>query len=137
MPCDGMSLQSTPHLCPDRGSIGFAREFNSGTYIGARPLETLILNNGSTANLEITAVSYSGDPAFTYKTEPASLPATVAGNKTMLVQIVFAPTQEGLHTGTLTVQSNAANGAERTFAVTGCGVAPDAGIPEECRTQTP
>lgn len=137
MPCDGMSLQNEPYLCPDRGSIGFAREFMSGTYIGTKPQETLILNNGSVKDLEITSVSYGGDQAFTFKTSPEPLPATIAGNKSMLVQIIFAPTEAKLYRGTLTVQSNASNTPSQTFEITGCGVSPDAGIPQECRTQTP
>lgn len=137
MPCDGETLMSTPHLCPDRGSIGFALEFNSGTFIGTKPQESLRLTNGSTANLDITAISYSGDPAFTYDTSPDAIPATIAGNKNMLVRVVFAPTEARRYTGKLTVQSNAANGAERTFDITGCGVPVDGGIPAECRTAMP
>lgn len=137
MPCDGETLQSDPYLCPDRGSIGFAREFNSGTWIGTKPQETLILTNGSVKDLEVQAVSYSGDPAFTYRTQPEAVPATIAGNKKMLVQIIFAPTEARLYRGTLTVQSNASNTPSQSFDITGCGVSPDAGIPQECRTQTP
>lgn len=133
MPCDGMSLQNQPYLCPDRGSIGFAREFMSGTFVGTRPQETLILSNGSVKDLEISSVSYGGNAAFSFKTSPETLPATIAGNKAMLVQIIFAPTQPGLHRGTLTVQSNASNSPSSTFEITGCGVSPDAGIPAECR----
>jgi hypothetical protein len=114
--------------CADRSSLGFAQEFGSGTFIGQRPQDTLSIKNGGLADLTITSANFSGDSAFTVTTEPASLPATIQGNKYFYMRVVFAPTEAKLYTGKITVQSNAENGVTREFPVSGCGVPTDGGV---------
>lgn len=125
--CDGDSLMEAATACADRTSLGFAREFGSGTFIGQRPQDTLSIKNGGIADLSITAATLTGDSAFTLTAEPV-LPATITGNKYFYMRVVFAPTQAKLYTGKITVASNAANSPSLEFEVTGCGVPTDGGV---------
>ena len=120
-------LTSKAQACTDRGGLGFAREFNSGTFIGQKPQDTLSIKNGGIEDLTITSADFSGDSAFTVTTEPAALPATVKGNKYFYMRVVFAPTQAKLYTGKITVKSNAQLNPERVFDISGCGVPLDGG----------
>lgn len=126
--CDGDTLMEAAQACADRESLGFAREFGSGTFIGAKPQETLSIKNGGIADLNITSANLTGDSAFSLTTEPATLPATIAGNKYFYMRVVFAPTEARLYTGKITVLSNAENAPSREFEVTGCGVPNDGGV---------
>lgn len=132
--CDGDFLESKATICPNAETIAFA------AYVNTAPLKTLILTNESTANLSVTAVEKSGAGEFSIETsEP--VPATVAGNKHLLVKVVFAPNSVGSFEGKLKVKSNAekcawsdggvpADCGTLEFALTGTGVeAPDAGTP--------
>lgn len=134
--CDGDTLESTPTICPNDDVVRF------GAYVGSAPQKTLVLTNGSTANLDVSSISLSGASQFTVKTsEP--VPATITGNKYLLVNVVFSPDAPGFFQSTLNVKSNAqkcawsdggtpASCGDVTFAITGCGVAFDAGTPAEC-----
>lgn len=124
--CDPDALLDKPQVCPDRASLGFAQEFNSGTFIGQKPQETLTIRNGGLADLEVTKVTFSGDSAFAMKVEPP-VPASVVGNKYLFINVIFAPTQAKAYSGTITVESNAENNPTQTFAVSGCGVPADGG----------
>lgn len=125
--CDADSLMQNAHVCPDRESLGFAQEFNSGTFIGQRPQDTIAVRNGGLADLEVSSATISGDPAFTLTTEPATLPATIKGNKYFYMRVVFAPTEARAYSAKITVQSNAENAPSREFQVSGCGVPTDGG----------
>lgn len=120
-------LTSAPQACADRQSLGFAREFNSGTFIGTKPVDTLSIRNGGVQDLVINTATYSGDPAFTVTTQPPMVPATIKGNKYFYMQVAFAPTEARLYTGKITVQSNGAQNPERIFEISGCGVPTDGG----------
>ncbi len=125
--CEGDSLVSAAQVCTDRDSLGFAQEFGSGTFIGQRPLDTLAVKNGGIEDLTITSANYSGDSAFTVTTQPASLPATIQGNKYFYMQVVFAPTEAKLYTGKIVLQSNGENFPSKEFLISGCGVPTDGG----------
>ena len=125
--CDGDSLTQSAQACADRASLGFAREFGSGTFIGQKPQDTLSVKNGGIADLTITSANFTGDSAFTLTTEPATLPATVKGNKYFYMRVVFAPTEAKLYTGKITVQSNAEKSPSIEFELSGCGVPTDGG----------
>lgn len=127
MVCDADNLTEAAQLCSDRDSLGFAREFGSGTFIGAAPQDSLLIRNGGLADLSISSATLTGDSAFTLTTEPASLPATVKGNKYFYMRVVFAPTQAKLYTAKISVQSNAANFPSKDFELTGCGVPTNGG----------
>lgn len=124
---DADALTSAAQACADRGSLGFAREFGSGTFIGQKPQDTLSIKNGGIADLTITSANYSGDPAFKVTTEPATLPATIKGNKYFYMRVVFEPTEAKLYTGKIVVQSNGEQNPSREFEITGCGVPTDGG----------
>lgn len=134
--CDGDTLESTPTICPNDNVVRF------GAYVGSAPQKTLVLSNQSTANLDVSQVSLSGGSPFSLKTSE-TIPASIAGNKYLLVNVIFAPEAPGYFQSTLSVKSNAQKCAwvdggvpsdcgEVTFAVSGCGVQPDAGAPAEC-----
>ncbi len=105
-PCDGRTLQDSAYICPNLENVDFDLSFGRGAYIGTSLQETLILTNGSTANLEIEEVSKSGDGTFAITTDPEALPASITGKKSFLVNVTFTPTEPGLRTGRLIVRSN-------------------------------
>jgi hypothetical protein len=133
--CSKENLQSKPWLCPDRGSLGFAQEFGSGTFIGQKPIETISIRNNSVVNLTVDAVDKTGDGAFTMTFAydaldggtASDLPATIRGNKNLYIQVVFTPTAAKAYSGSITVTSNASNFPSQTFALSGCGVPADGG----------
>lgn len=125
--CMGDDLTTAAQACADRASLGFAQEFGSGTRIGTQPQDTLSIKNGGIADLTITAATYSGDPAFTLTTEPATLPATVKGNQYFFMRVVFAPTEARAYSGKITLQSNGEKSPSIEFPITGCGVPTDGG----------
>jgi hypothetical protein len=120
-------LTDKPQVCPDRDSLGFGQEFGSGTRIGTKPQDSLIIRNGGLADLNITNVSFTGDSEFQITTEPATLPTGVKGNKYFYIRVIFSPTEAKRYSGTITMASNAENSPSKTFAVTGCGVPADGG----------
>jgi len=129
--CDPDSLLQKPQLCADRNSLGFAQEFNSGTYIGTKPVENLAIRNGGIEDLRIDAVATSGDSAFKYtyswEADGGTLPTNVKGTTTAFIQVEFAPTQAKRYTGSITITSNAENAPQKIFEVSGCGVPADGG----------
>lgn len=125
--CEADSLVDQAQLCPDRASLGFAQEFGSGTLIGQKPVNTLSMRNGGLTDLTIESATLTGDSAFKLTTNPATLPATIQGNKNFLAQIEFAPREARLYTAKLTVVSNAANTPNREFEISGCGIPTDGG----------
>jgi hypothetical protein len=127
-PCNSDNpLNDKAYLCSDRASLGFAQEFNSGTFIGQRPQETLSIRNMGLESLVVESATLSGDSAFTLTTEPATLPATVPGKQYFLARVVFAPTQAKQYVAKLTVVSNAENAPSQEFEISGCGVPTDGG----------
>jgi hypothetical protein len=125
--CDPDALMQNAQLCPDRESLGFAQEFNSGTFIGQKPQDTIAIRNGGIADLQISSATISGDPAFSLATEPSMLPASIRGNRYFYMRVVFAPTEARAYSAKITVQSNAENTPSREFQVSGCGVPTDGG----------
>ena len=120
-------LTNRAQACPDRASLGFAQEFNSGTFIGTSVPEPLRIKNGGLEDLKVSSVTFSGDSAFTVNTEPSMLPADIKGNKNLFINVFFAPTEAKLYTGKITVQSNAEQSPSLEFQVSGCGVPRDGG----------
>lgn len=127
--CDGESLMPEAHACPDRASLGFGQEFNTGTLIGTSPINTIRVQNGGLKDLTITRAAVSGDSAFKVTTEPKDLPATIKGNKNFYMQVTFTPTEAKQYCGKITLESNAANadGGAQEFRLSGCGVPADGG----------
>lgn len=123
----GDDLTTSAQVCSDRGSLGFAQEFGSGTLIGQRPQDTISIKNGGLADLTITSANFSGDSAFTVTTEPGTLPATIKGNKYFFVRVIFAPTEARAYSGKITIQSNAEKAPSLEIPISGCGVPTDGG----------
>ncbi|MBI3186021.1 MAG: hypothetical protein HYZ28_28120 [Myxococcales bacterium] len=118
-------MPQKPQLVVDRDSIGFSQEFGSGTFIGTKPQESLMLQNKGLENLLITSVSMAGDSAFTIN---GPLKSELKGNERTYIQIIFAPTAEKNYSATITIVSNAENTPQKLVPVTGRGLkAGDAG----------
>jgi hypothetical protein len=121
-------LLNKAQQCPDRIALQFGLEVGSGTFIGTKPIESISIRNGGLENLSVSAVTLSGDSAFSVKTEPATLPAAIKGKQYFFVQVSFAPTQAKLYSGTLTIQSNAENTPSQVIQLSGCGIPTDGGV---------
>jgi hypothetical protein len=113
-------------ITTDRGSIGFGQEFGSGTTIGQMPQENLAVNNLGLADLHITAITFTGDSAFTVKPLVAP-PITVKGMQSTFVNIIFNPTEPKMYTGKINIASDAENTKSLDVPISGLGIAPDAG----------
>jgi hypothetical protein len=83
------------------------------------PAKTVTLKNTSTATLDISSITPSGDFAISANTCGAML----AGKKSCKVSITFTPMALGKLTGTLTFTDNAAN-SPQTVPLSGTGVEP-------------
>jgi FG-GAP-like repeat/Bacterial Ig-like domain (group 3)/Abnormal spindle-like microcephaly-assoc'd, ASPM-SPD-2-Hydin len=83
------------------------------------PAKTVTLKNTSTATLDISGITPSGDFAISANT----CGATLAGKKSCKVSITFTPMALGKLTGTLTFTDNAAN-SPQTVPLSGTGVEP-------------
>ena len=141
-------LLDKAQLCPDRYSLGFAQEFNSGTIIGTSPPNTLSIRNGGLQDLTIDSLEPTGASQFavSYSYDlpdggtGSTLPVSIPGNKHFFIQVLFTPTQSKLYNGLITVKSNAQNapppdagcGSDWCFPMTGCGVPADAGTAPWC-----
>jgi len=137
--CDGESLLSKAQLCPDRDSVGFGREFGSGTFIGVTAFENLALRNGGVETMKFTEVTVTGDAAFTFLASwdtdfsDKLIPTTdIIGAKSAFVEVRFKPTAAKEYNATLTIKSSAENTPNKVFEVSGCGVPTDGGTPPAC-----
>jgi hypothetical protein len=119
--CGKQTLPEKPQLILDRCAIGFAQEFGSGTFIGTRPQETLILENGGLNNLTISEVTPSGSDTSAFEvTGPTK--TTLKGNERAYVRLVFTPTEARCYAMDLTIKSNAENLPSATVHVSGRGI---------------
>lgn len=132
--CDPKYIAEKPQVCPDRTSTGFGREFGTATYIGTKPVTSFILRNGGDGDLVIKAIETTGDSQFKYtaswdtELDDGAIPGTtVKGNKKVLIQVEFAPTQAKAYAGTIVIESNAQNTPNLTLQVSGCGLPADGG----------
>ena len=83
------------------------------------PVKTVTLKNTSSATLDISSVTTSGNFAIFANT----CGATLAEKKSCKVSITFTPTDLGMRTGMLTFTDNAAN-SPQTVPLSGTGVEP-------------
>jgi len=91
---------------------------NLGNVTVGRPVSTLIyLGNSGTAGLDVSNLDGAGG-GFRVDSELAAVPKPGVGgvgvSATYVGALRFAPAQQGAHTGTLTIHSNDADGAEFT-----------------------
>jgi hypothetical protein len=119
--CGKQQLPDKPQLNLDRCAIGFAQEFGSGTVIGTRPQESLIIENGGLQDLTISSVTPSGADVSAFEvTGPTK--STLKGLERAYVRIVFTPTQERCYAMDLTINSNAENLPAAVVHVSGRGI---------------
>lgn len=119
--CGKPSYPQKPQLQVDRCAIGFAQEFGSGTFIGTRPQESLIIENGGLTNLVIDSVTPSGPDVSAFEvTGPTKM--NLKGLERAYMRIVFAPTQARCYGMDLTIVSNAENLPTAVIHVSGRGV---------------
>lgn len=114
-------LKPKPQLLLDRDSLGFGQEFNSGTFIGQSPVQSLRIQNDGQQLLTLTSVTLSGDSAFMMTPPPKTM---LKQREFTFVQLSFKPTEEKVYSGTLTIVSDAENAPMKTVAVTGRGIKP-------------
>lgn len=130
--CGKEPLPQKPQLLVDRDSIGFSQEFGSGTFVGAKPQESLLITNGGLENLVINSVSLTGDSQFSVDgpspclNTDGGVPCEVKGKGRTFIRIIFAPTQERNYSASITINSNAENAPTKVVGVTGRGIAPNA-----------
>ena len=117
--CGKPSLPQKPQLLADRDSLGFGLEYNSATFIGTRPQDSIQISNGGLDDLIITSTTLSGDPVFTIE---GPLKTTIKGKETTFIRVVFAPTAEKEYKGEILIVSNAENAPMKKIGLSGRGL---------------
>ncbi len=132
--CDGDTYGNEPELCPDRSALGFSTEFGSGTFVGTKPVDSISIVNRGLKDLQISKVTYDGEPEFKVKASwsdtavGSDIPATIIkGGQRAFLQVEFAPKTGKGYSGLITVDSNASNMPHFTVQLSGCGVPTDGG----------
>jgi hypothetical protein len=133
-PWFGGLVQGGAELCVDRSALGFNTEFGSGTFVGARPVDSISITNRGLTPLTITRVTYEGEPEFKVTSSwgeaavGSEIPATsIAGGKRAFLQVEFGPRQNRGYSGSITVDTNASNLKKLVVQLSGCGVPTDGG----------
>lgn len=93
--------------------------------VGQTANATVSVTNSGTSSVQITQISLTGQSFSIPGQSNGSV--TVAGGGTYQLSLQFAPTAAGPATGSLTLSSNAANGATQVVSLTGTGT--DASTP--------
>jgi hypothetical protein len=88
-------------------------------FIGTKPQDSLMIENGGLETLTITEVTKQGSSAFTF-TGPTKM--ELAGRERAFIQVVFEPKAPQTYDGTLVIKSNAENAPEKSVELTGRGV---------------
>lgn len=124
--CGATPLRAATSGKSDLGLSASSEAFGNVLINTSSPNKTLILTSTGTAAVTINSVKLSGAPAFHMST--GSFPVTLSPNHSLAVRITFAPTGGGAKTGTLTIASNAQNGATQTVALSGTSLVPQLGL---------
>ncbi|MEC4686265.1 MAG: choice-of-anchor D domain-containing protein [Nitrospirota bacterium] len=122
------TIVSEPNISVSPG----AKDFGSVTVGGTSSAQTFTVSNTGTADLNIYAVTKTGD--FTITADSCSS-ATVTAGSNCTVSVVFEPATEGFLTGTLSIPSDDPDTAVLDVALSGTGVA--ATTPEPNISVTP
>ena len=132
--CDGDTFANEAELCVDRSALGFNTEFGSGTFVGARPVDSISITNRGLKPLTISKVTYEGEPEFKVTSSwgaaavGSDIPATsIAGGQRAFLQVEFGPRQNRGYSGSITVDTNASNLPKLVVQLSGCGVPTDGG----------
>jgi hypothetical protein len=116
-------LSPDPTIVTDRDSLGFGQENGSGTYLGTSTPNSLQVENRGQRDLVIENVSLDGDSAFSFEGPDVT---TVHGGESALITVYFAPTEEGVVEGTLTIDTNDAATPHKQVGLSGKGITPPA-----------
>ncbi|WP_426749324.1 hypothetical protein [Myxococcus sp. Y35] len=120
-------LPQAPTLFVDREALTFNREFERGTYVGQTAFNSLAIQNRGLDPLDITAITLSAPREFTLQFPEGFSPGTPLRLETYdraFLEVAFRPTDDTEYSGTLTIESNAGNGAQKVITLNGLGVAP-------------
>ncbi|RMF88735.1 MAG: choice-of-anchor D domain-containing protein, partial [Nitrospinota bacterium] len=120
-----VQLSGTGRGDPDIAVSPQVLDFNSVT-VGMSSTLTTTISNVGTENLTVTGLSLSGTD-FSLSGAP-STPFTVAAGASVNISIVYAPTDGGPDSGTLTITSDDPDEPTVPVTLTGTGVLP----PNEC-----
>jgi hypothetical protein len=122
--CGPKDRPQKPFILTDRASIGFGMEFDSGTYIGTKPQESISISNEGLEDLIISAIELtSGAPEFSIM-RLGTPPITVKGAMRTYLQIYFEPMAVRMYSGNIRITSNADNQPTLDIALSGRGIAP-------------
>ena len=100
-------------------SLTFANQ-NVGSSSAAQPIQ---ITNSGTANLNITALSFTGTNPSDFTMTGPTLPASIPPNGSVTVNVKFAPTASGARSGSLSITDNA-TGSPHLVPLSGTGVGP-------------
>jgi hypothetical protein len=120
-PGNGPQIQVVP------GAATFGQVFGRGTPIGTTYSNALAVTNVGNATLDISGSTLAGDSAFRVQGpyDPnQQLATSVPAGQSVAYNVTFTPTQAKEYSGTLTINSNAANSPSDVINLAGCGVAP-------------
>lgn len=90
-------------------------------WIGYTVSRDVKLQNVGTADVMVRRITLAGDG---FRLPDAHTDVIVAVNTALTVEVEFAPTREGAHSGSLAITSNADNAPELTIALNGNGHTP-------------
>ena len=114
VPLTGMGVPTpSPVITLNPASLSFG-----DVAINTSETQQISVKNTGDETLKISSIT-SSDPAFSV----SSTEFTLLPNKEFILFVTFSPAQERSYSGTLTIQSNAAE-KTKTVALTGKGVAP-------------
>ena len=121
-------------LALDRASLGFGKEFNSGTWLGTVPQESLLIRNAGLQSLTVTSATLSGADSTVFSLARPATGMTLASGEQSFVRVLFTPSQAREYTASLTLSSSA---GVTVVPLTGLGVMPSGSVTSgsnpECR----
>lgn len=133
--CDGDTFGNDAELCVDRTALGFSTEFGAGTFLGAKPVDSISITNRGLKPLTISKVTYSGEAEFKVTSSwgeaavGSDIPTTtVNGGQRVFLQVEFSPRAPRGYAGTITLDTNATNLPQLVVQLSGCGVPTDGGM---------
>jgi hypothetical protein len=85
--------------------------------------QTLTLTNSGNTQLDINAISDSGDFS-----QSNGCGASLAAGANCQIEVTFTPSTAGIRSGTLTVTDNAGGGGSQSIVLTGTGIIPGAAV---------
>jgi hypothetical protein len=116
----GTNSPQKPQISLDSLAMDFNQQFGSGTYIGAKPQNSVQIRNQGLNPLTLTSVRLAGDSAFTMQAPPDG--TSIPWQHEAFVTVTFAPTAAKAYNGQITILSNADNTPTVTVTLSGRGV---------------